>query len=88
MPRPKGVAVEIDWQLLSHDLLYMEVDTTEHAPSEILLCMDHPKIKILPHLFLELAVQEVYLPRSECVAFEIDWQLLSPVTTQVHKSAG
>ena len=32
LPRPKCAAVKIDWQLLSPDLPYMEVDTTEHAP--------------------------------------------------------
>ena len=38
-------------------------------------------MKILPHLCLELPVQEAYLPRPECTAVEIDWQLLIPVTT-------
>ena len=37
-------------------------------------------MKILPYLCLELPVQEVYLPRPECAAVEIDWQLLSPVS--------
>ena len=51
---------------------------------EILLYVDHPKMKILPHLCLELPVQEAYLPRPECAAMEIDWQLLSPVTLLQH----
>ena len=54
--------------------------STEHVYSVNVLSLAHPKMKILPHLCLELPVQKVYLPRPECAAVEIDWQLLSPVT--------
>ena len=48
---------------------------------EILLYVGHSEMKMVPHLCLKLPVKEAYLPRPECGAVEIDWQLFSPVTT-------
>ena len=53
---------------------------TEHVYSVNFLCVDHPKMKIVPSLCLELPGKEACMPRPEGGTFEIDWQLLSPVT--------
>ena len=58
---------------------------TKYVYSVNFFSVAHPKMKILPHFCLELPVQEAFLPGPECVAVEIDWQLLSPVTALLSK---
>ena len=45
--------------------------------------MAQPKMKIMLPLCLEWPDKEVYMPRPDGGAVEIDWQLLSPVTMPV-----
>ena len=45
-------------------------------------CLWHAPKKIkMPHLCLDLMGKEACMPRPECAAVEIDWQLLIPITT-------
>ena len=54
--------------------------STVHVYSLNILCVDCPKMEIMPSLCLELPGKEAYMPRPEGGTVEIDWQLLSPVT--------
>ena len=58
--------------------------STSHVYSANILSRPHPKIKIVPPLCLVLPGKEAYMPSPEGGAVEIDWQLLSPVTTSQH----
>ena len=54
---------------------------TAHVYSANILPGPCPKVEIVPHVCLELPGKEAYMPRSARGVVEIDWQLLSPVTT-------
>ena len=59
------------------------VMSTAHVYSANILYMDHPEMKIVPPLCLELPGKEAHMPWPDGGTVEIDWQLLSPVTPQL-----
>ena len=61
-------------------LSMLHISTAQIHSANILSVTCPKKIK-MPHLCLDLMGKEACMPRPECAAVEIDWQLLIPVTT-------